>query len=73
MGDLLFSVVNLARKTHVDSETALVAATKKFVSRFQAVEAAIAAQGSKIEDATPDEMNELWDKHKAEMALGKNV
>ncbi len=68
LGDLLFSVVNLARKTHVDSETALVAATKKFVSRFRAVEAAITAQGRKIEDATPEEMNTLWDQHKAELA-----
>lgn len=65
LGDLLFSVVNLSRKLHVDSETSLVAATKKFVRRFQAVEAEITAQGRKIEDASPDEMNALWDRHKA--------
>ncbi len=66
LGDLLFSVVNLARKLHVDSETSLVAATKKFVRRFQAVEAEITAQGRRIEDASPEEMNALWDEHKAQ-------
>lgn len=65
LGDLLFSVVNLARKLHVDSETSLVAATKKFVDRFRAVEAEITAQGRRVEDASPEEMNALWDRHKA--------
>jgi MazG family protein len=64
IGDLLFSVVNLARKLKVDSETALTAATSKFVARFQAVEAALAENGQKIEQATPEEMNRLWDEHK---------
>ncbi len=68
LGDLLFTVVNLSRKLKVDSETALAAATGKFVTRFQAVEAALAAQGRRIEDATPDEMNALWDQHKAAAA-----
>jgi MazG family protein len=64
IGDLLFSVVNLARKLKVDSETALTSATGKFVTRFQAVEAALAQTGRKIEEATPEEMNQLWDEHK---------
>lgn len=64
IGDLLFSAVNLARKLKVDSETALTAATSKFVARFQAVEAALAENGQKIEQATPEEMNRLWDEHK---------
>jgi len=64
IGDLLFSVVNLARKLKVDSETALTSATSKFVNRFQAVEAALAETGRKIEDASPEEMNRLWDEHK---------
>lgn len=64
IGDLLFSVVNLARKLKVDSETALTGATAKFVSRFQAVEAALARDGIKIEEASPEEMNRLWDEHK---------
>ena len=66
LGDLLFTVVNLSRKLKVDGETALTLATKKFTRRFRAVEAEITAQGRKIEEASPEEMNALWDKHKAE-------
>ena len=68
LGDLLFTVVNLARKLKVDGETALAGSTRKFVSRFRAVEAEIAAQGRRIEDASPEEMNELWERHKAASA-----
>lgn len=64
IGDLLFSAVNLARKLKVDSETALTAATSKFIARFQAVEAALAENNQKIEEASPEEMNRLWDEHK---------
>jgi tetrapyrrole methylase family protein/MazG family protein len=65
LGDLLFSVVNLARKLDVDAETSLAGATRKFVGRFRAVEAEIAAGGGKIEQTSPGEMNALWDRHKA--------
>ncbi len=65
LGDLLFSVVNLARKLGVDAETSLAGATRKFVGRFQSVEAEIAAGGKKIEETSPGEMNALWDRHKA--------
>jgi MazG family protein len=64
LGDLLFSVVNLARKLGVDAETSLAGATRKFVRRFQAVEAEIAADGGRIERTSPGEMNALWDRHK---------
>lgn len=69
IGDLLFSVVNLARKLDVDCETALAGATRKFVRRFQAMEAILAGEGRKIEEATPQEMNAIWDRIKAD-ALG---
>jgi MazG family protein len=65
LGDLLFSVVNLARKLRVDAETALASATRKFVRRFQAVEAEIVAGGGTIEQASAAEMNALWDRNKA--------
>jgi tetrapyrrole methylase family protein/MazG family protein len=65
LGDLLFSVVNLARKLDVDAETSLAGATRKFVGRFRAVEAEIAAGGGKVEQTSPEVMNALWDRHKA--------
>jgi uncharacterized protein YabN with tetrapyrrole methylase and pyrophosphatase domain len=64
LGDLFFSLVNLARKLEVDSETALAGATRKFVGRFRAVEAEIAGSGGRIEQTLPREMNALWDRHK---------
>jgi MazG family protein len=68
VGDLLFSVVNLARKLAVDAETSLARATRKFVARFRAVEAEIAGRGRRIEQASPAEMNALWDKNKVDGA-----
>ena len=65
LGDLLFSMVNLARKLGVDAETSLAGATRKFVRRFRAVEAEIVAGGRAIEQASAAEMNALWDRNKA--------
>lgn len=64
IGDLFFSLVNLARKLDVDGETALAGSTRKFIRRFREVEAAITAAGGKVEDSTPEEMNRLWDEAK---------
>ena len=64
LGDLLFSVVNLARKLGVDSEMAMTAATRKFVRRFRALEAQIAAEGGKLEQTSAQEMNALWERNK---------
>ncbi len=64
LGDLFFSMVNLARKLHIDSETAIAGSTRKFIRRFREVEAAITARGGKVEDSTPTEMNALWDEAK---------
>jgi MazG family protein len=64
LGDLLFSMVNLARKLHIDSETSLAGSTRKFIVRFREVEAAITARGGRIEDSSPEEMNALWDEAK---------
>jgi MazG family protein len=64
MGDLFFSLVNLARKLDVDSEMALASATRKFVERFRAVEAEIVADGRNVEQTSAQEMNALWDRQK---------
>lgn len=64
-GDLLFSLVNLARKLRLDSEMTLNAATDKFITRFQAIERAAAAEGRKVEECSTDELNAYWDAHKA--------
>ena len=65
LGDLLFTVVNLARKLHLDAETALHRGTRKFAARFRAVEQLAAARGVDLEKLTLPELDELWDEVKA--------
>jgi MazG family protein len=64
-GDLLFVVANLARHLRIDPEAALRDANVKFIRRFRQVEAALAKDGRKPEDATLEEMDRLWDEAKA--------
>ncbi len=61
MGDLLFVMANLARHLGIDPEAALRAANAKFVRRFGAIEAALAAQGRRPEESDLAEMDALWD------------
>ncbi len=65
VGDLLFSVVNLARQLEVDPEAALARTNLKFRRRFAAVEAALAAAGRTLNDASLAEMDALWERAKA--------
>ncbi|MRX49402.1 nucleoside triphosphate pyrophosphohydrolase [Paracoccus sp. S-4012] len=65
MGDLLFVAANLARHLDVDPEEALRQANAKFTRRFEAIEAALAADGRRPQDSTLAEMDALWDAAKA--------
>jgi len=60
VGDLLFAVVNLARKLGLDAEGALRRGSRKFELRFHNVEAALAAQGRTPAEAGLEAMEELW-------------
>lgn len=60
IGDLLFAVTNLARHFGIDPETALRRTNAKFERRFRAIEAALEKQGRSLDDASLDEMEELW-------------
>ena len=64
IGDVLFSVVNLARYMNIPAEDMLRATNKKFISRFQKIEEVLETRGKKIEDATLKEMNKIWDMSK---------
>lgn len=59
-GDLLFALVNVARKMGINAESALRASNAKFRARFAEVEKAAWAQGRTVEDLTLDEMEEAW-------------
>lgn len=59
-GDMLFALVNVARREGVDAESALRASTAKFRARWSAMEDAAYRQGRRIEDFSTEELNELW-------------
>ena len=64
LGDLLFSVAQLARHLNLDPHDALKAANKKFLRRFHAMEDLIIAQGSNIEEMNQDQMDVYWNQAK---------
>lgn len=65
VGDVLFSLVNVARKMGIDAEEALRATCGKFRRRWAFMEGAAAGQGRRIEDISQEEMEELWGLAKA--------
>ncbi len=66
-GDLLFTLVNIARRLGVDSETALREANKKFYRRFSFMEELCRKRGVNIGDLSFDEQNALWDEAKGKL------
>lgn len=63
-GDILFSLVNLARFLKVNPEEALRGSTNRFIDRFHLVEAQAAEKGRSLTDMTLAEMDALWDEAK---------
>ena len=63
-GDLLFAVVNLARKCKLDAESALQGATEKFVARFNRLEDELQLRGKKLGDVDLAEMDKIWNQIK---------
>ena len=68
IGDLLFAVVNLSRKCGIDSESALQRAIDKFRARFNRLEDELKSQGKRLGEVGLAEMDEIWDRIKAENA-----
>jgi MazG family protein len=66
MGDLLFSIANLARKLGIEPESALRRANEKFTKRFAALEDRVHQQGRSVHDLTLDEMEREWERVKEE-------
>ncbi|MDC8450961.1 MAG: nucleoside triphosphate pyrophosphohydrolase [Nitrospira sp.] len=67
LGDLLFSLVNLARFLKANPEDALRRATNRFIHRFQLVEAQASEKGRSLREMTLAEMDELWDEAKRQL------
>ncbi len=64
IGDLLFVVMNLARKLDVDAETALKKTNRKFRQRFKFIEQNLKENGKTLEESNLKEMDALWNKAK---------
>ena len=64
IGDLLFAVVNLARKCQLDAESLLQSATDKFVARFNEMEDRLRARGGKLGEAGLEELDAIWEEIK---------
>ena len=69
LGDVLFTVVNLARKLGVQSEFALRASNAKFRRRFSAMESSAAVAGPMAE-LGPEGLEKLWDRAKTDERKG---
>jgi len=61
VGDLLFSVVNIARSTQQNPETALRKANQKFEARFRGMEDHLHTTNQKLENLSFNEMDKLWE------------
>jgi ATP diphosphatase len=70
VGDLLFAAANLARHLKVDAEGALRRANAKFERRFHAIERSLADRGRSLNEASLDEMEQLWSETKAAERAG---
>jgi len=61
IGDLLFTIVNLSRKLHVDAEAALKDTSRKFSKRFHYIEEHYRSKGEDIHEASLQELDSIWD------------
>ena len=65
LGDFLFSVINAGRLYHLNPDTALEKTNRKFISRFNYIEAHSIKMGKPLKDMTLGEMDRLWNEAKA--------
>ncbi len=65
-GDFLFSLVNAARLYHINPDNALEHTNRKFITRFNYVEAKAKSMGKRLQDMTLSEMDSLWSEAKTE-------
>lgn len=65
LGDFLFSVINAGRLYHLNPDTALEKTNRKFISRFNYIEAHSIKMGKPLKDMTLGEMDKLWNEAKS--------
>ena len=65
IGDLLFTIANIARKLNVHPEEALQSTNRKFTRRFESMESVVRERGQNLDQLSLEEMDALWDAAKA--------
>ncbi len=65
IGDLLFTIANIARKVNVNPEEALQSTNRKFMSRFGSMESAVRGRDQNLDQLSLEEMDRLWNDAKA--------
>jgi MazG family protein len=68
IGDILFTVVNVARRHGVDPEAALQTTNEKFVRRFEEVSRRVRTSGHDVRDTPLEELDRTWDEVKRDEA-----
>jgi tetrapyrrole methylase family protein / MazG family protein len=66
IGDLLFTIANIARKLEINPEEALQSTNRKFMRRFESMESAVRATGRNLDELNLEEMDRLWDDAKSD-------
>src|SRR5437899_502645 len=66
LGDVLFSLVNVARLSSLDAEDVLQGAIEKFRRRFTTMEDELSASGKSVASVSPEELERSWDAAKAQ-------
>jgi MazG family protein len=72
IGDLLFSLVNVARLLEIDAEDSLRKAADTFTRRFKEVEAAMRAEGRQVDEASAEDLDREWEAAKSREASGRS-
>ena len=70
IGDLLFTIANIARKVSVNAEEALQSTNRKFQRRFEIIEARVRDGGQNLDELALEDLDRLWDEAKASERAG---
>ncbi|MHC5307251.1 nucleoside triphosphate pyrophosphohydrolase [Bartonella sp. LJL80] len=66
LGDVYFTLINLARRLEIEPKDALARTNKKFRNRFTYIEEKLGSRGEKIEESSPEKLEDLWNEAKSE-------
>jgi XTP/dITP diphosphohydrolase/ATP diphosphatase len=73
IGDMFFTVVNIARHLGLEPESALKRANRKFCQRFERMEALLHSRGGEFKAMSPAELDAVWEEVKQEASAGQPI